>query len=131
MFAAGIGDVTLVPLNATHQGTVSAETVQGIEALGSRAHCPELLLVRALQRLLQMADACAFCAGAADAVSRCSEVMMGWTDGAPFPCHDLLAIMSTVEPDVLQEYAPKPADDSLFALCAQLVVAQAEWVRVH
>ena len=46
MFAAGIGDVTLVPLNATHQGTVSAETVQGIEALGSRAHCPELLLIQ-------------------------------------------------------------------------------------
>ena len=44
-------------------------------------------------------------------MSRCSEVMMGWTDGAPFPCHDLLAIMSTVEPDVLQEYATKPADD--------------------
>ena len=122
MFAAGIGDVTLVPLNATHQGTVSAETVQGIEALGSRAHCPELLLVRALQRLLQMTDTRAFCAGAADAVSRCSEVMMGWTDGAPFPCHDLLAIMSTVEPDVLQEYATKPADDSCLLFVRSLLL---------
>ena len=46
MFTAGIEDVTLVPLNATHQGTVSAETVQGIEALGSRARCPVFLLIQ-------------------------------------------------------------------------------------
>ena len=68
-----------------------------------------------------MTDTRAFCAGAADAVSRCSEVMMGWTDGAAFPCHDLLAIMSTVEPDVLQEYATKPADDNCLLLFAQLL----------
>ena len=37
--------MTLVQLNATHQGTVSAETVQGIEALGSRARCPIFLLI--------------------------------------------------------------------------------------
>ena len=69
-----------------------------------------------------MADTRAFCAGAADAVSRCSEVMMGWTDGAPFPCHDLLAIMSTVEPDVLQEYATKPADDSCLLFVRSLLL---------
>ena len=69
-----------------------------------------------------MADTRAFCAGAADAVSRCSEVMMGWTDGAPFPCHDLLAIMSTVEPDVLQECATKPADDSCLLFVRSLLL---------
>jgi inosine-uridine nucleoside N-ribohydrolase len=76
VFSAGIAEVTLVPLNATHEGVLHVDDVAAIKALGTPA---------------------------SEAVVGCCEVMLGWTGGPTFPCHDLLATMAVVAPSVLQE----------------------------
>jgi inosine-uridine nucleoside N-ribohydrolase len=75
VFSAEIADVTLVPLNATHQAVVHVDDVAAIRELGTPA---------------------------AEAVAACCDIMVSWTGGPTFPCHDLLATMAVVEPAVLQ-----------------------------